>query len=55
MEGQVIVEKLFTEVTPWVGKDLCTPFCGHITVLYVSPELINVINSLLPNKYRTAF
>lgn len=55
VEGQVIVEKLFTKVTPWVGEDFCSLFRSHITVLYVSSQLVNMVNPLLSDKYSTTF
>tara|TARA_B110000285_G_scaffold233771_1_gene308599 strand:- start:377 stop:676 length:300 start_codon:yes stop_codon:yes gene_type:complete len=49
-ESQIIEQELLAEVTVWMRHDLAVPFVTNVTVLDVATELLDVIQSLLPDE-----
>ncbi len=50
----VVKKVLFAEVAPRMRQDLCALFGTRIAMLNMLSQLLNVVNSLLSNKYRPA-
>ena len=53
-ELQVAKQEFFAEVTVRVGEDVSKSFVTHVTIFDVIPDLIEVVEPLLPHEHRPA-
>jgi hypothetical protein len=49
-KSRIIEQELLAEVTVWMRHDLSVPFVTNVTIFDVGTELLDVIQSLLPDE-----
>ena len=51
----IIEEKFFAKVAPWVRQDLCPFIISRVTVLNMITQLLNVVDALLADEHCATF
>lgn len=54
-ENQLVEEILLTKITPRMRQYLCLLFCARVSLLNMLLELLNVVEPLFSDEYKTSF
>lgn len=55
IKQQIIVDELFAKITIWMRQYLTKSIVSRITVLNVLPQLLDMVQPLLPDKHGPTF